>query len=150
MKRILSILLCLVFCLGLSACNRADTDPAEETTATTVDNDPYTFGSVVKAKDAIKKDPALYENKQITVDGTVIWKEGSLTLSNYRCVGAFEGMQRYYAYRAPAITIVMSDKKMNTLLEDGDYVKITGTVKISDTEIYLDACEYEMIDSIYD
>lgn len=39
---------------------------------------------------------------------------------------------------------------MSVLLEDGDYVKITGTVKISETEIYLDICEYEMIDSIYD
>lgn len=39
---------------------------------------------------------------------------------------------------------------MGVLLEDGDYVKISGTVTISDKEIYLDACEYEMIDSIYD
>ena len=150
MKKILSILLILVLSMNLFACDKPDTNEISETTATTVDNDPYTFGSVVKAKDAIKKDPTLYENKQITVDGTVIWKKESLTLSSYRCVGTFEGMQRYYAYKAPDIMIVMSDKKMNALLEDGDYVKIIGTVKISETEIYLDSCQYEMIESIYD
>ena len=148
MKRILSILLCIVFCLGLSACNRADTDPTEETTATTDDNDPNTFENVAKAKDAIKKAPSLYENNRITVKGSIVKRDDRIFLSSLRGDGG--AMFRYEAMRSPNIAIVMADNKMGVLLENGDYVKITGTVKISDTEIYLDACEYEMIDSIYD
>ena len=44
----------------------------------------------------------------------------------------------------------LSNSKMCVLLDSGDYVKIIGTVKISETEIYLDSCQYEMIESIYD
>ena len=147
MKRILSILLCIVFCLGLSACNRADTDPTEETTATTDDNDPNTFETVAKAKAAIKKEPSRYENNRITVKGSVLKRDNGIILSDARGDGGV--MFRAEALRSPNITIIMSDEKLVALLESGDYVKITGTVKISDAEIYLDACEYEMIDSIY-
>ena len=148
MKRILSILLCIVFCLGLSACSGADTDPAEGTTATTDDNDPYTFETVAKAKAAIKKESSRYENNRITVKGSVLKRDNVIIISDARGDGG--AMFRSEALRSPNITIVMADKKMGVLLENGDYVKITGTVKISETEIYLDICEYEMIDSIYD
>ena len=52
--------------------------------------------------------------------------------------------------KRPKITICMSDDKKAVLLDTGDYVNVTGTVKISESEIYLDDCDYEMIKSIYE
>lgn len=148
MKKVLSLILCVVLGLSFSACDQTDTSATSVTTVAIDDGDPYTFESVAEAKAAIKKEPLRYENSQITVKGSIVHKENSAILSNLR--GSYGAMFRVEALRAPKITIIMSDKKLVTLLEDGDYVKIIGTVKISHEEIYLDGCEYEMIESIYD
>ena len=153
-KRILSIALCVVLSFCLSSCDQisslvGETDTiTNETSAPIDDNDPYTFETVAELKAAIKKYPSQYENAQITVKGTTLRKNGSLHLVN----GHFGSGMRYELemLQSPHITISMSDEKLTTLLENGDYVKIIGIVTISDVEVYLDNCNYEMIESIYE
>ena len=149
MKKILFFVLCLILSLSVMSCNQAEIMETTSST-TTDDNDPYTFETVSAAKSAIKKDPSFYENNQIAVKGTILKRDNGIILSDYRGNGKGGAMFRVEALRSPNITIVMFDKKIEALLEDADYVKISGTVKISDTEIYLDICKYEMIESIYD
>lgn len=143
-KRILSIALCVILSFGLFSCGEHDND----NTTNIDDNDPYTFDTVAELKSAIKKNPGQYEDKQVSVEGSIVTKENSIILSD--AVGDGGAMFRADALRSPNITIIIANDKKVTLLDNGDYVKICGAVKISDDEIYLDNCDYEMIKSIYD
>ena len=77
-------------------------------------------------------------------------------MSNYKTSlnSDSDGFVKYHfqqnAKTKPNITIVTPRENMSSLLDDGDYVKIIGMVKISENEIYLDGCNYEMIESVYD
>lgn len=142
-KRILSIALCVILSFSLFSCIEQDNNVGETETVNIDDNDPYTFDTVAELKSAIKKNPGEYENKQVTVEGSIVKNDNQVILSD--AVGDGGVMFRQNARKSPNITIIMIDDKKNTLLDDGDYVKIHGTVKISDVEIYLDNCDYEMI-----
>ena len=147
-KRILSIALCAILSFSLFSCGEQDNNVGETETVNIDDNDPYTFDTVADLKSAIKKKPGQYENKQVSVEGSIVIKDNRVILSD--AVGDGGAMFRADALRSPNITIIMINNKTVTLLDDGDYVKIYGTVKISDAEIYLDNCDYEMIKSIYE
>jgi hypothetical protein len=147
MKKILSLMLCVGLVLCFLACGQADSSSAVQTTVAD-DGDPYTFETVAKAKAAIKKEPVRYESSRITVKGSIVTRDNGIILSDFRGDGGLMFIAE--ALRYPNITIVMSSKKTSALLESGDYVKIIGTVTITETEIYLDDCEYKMIASIYD
>ena len=151
-------------CLSLSACSQPDepTDTAntDTTPVTTDDNDPYTFELVQDLKLAIKKNPEMYENKQITVKGSILKTDGKVIVSDAAPLSiddTFNGSTlmaevefRKRANANPNIAIVMSKDNTATLLDSGDYVKIIGTVTITNSEVYLGSCTYEMIKSIYE
>lgn len=149
-KRILSIVLCVILSFSLFSCSEQDKDNKNDETEITYidDSDPYTFDTVADLKAAIKKNPEQYENKQVSVEGSIVFNDNRVILSD--AVGNGGVTFRVDALRSPNITIIITNDKKVALLDDGDYVKIYGTVKISDVEIYLDNCDYEMIKSIYE
>ena len=147
-KRILSIALCVILSFSLFSCIEQDNNVGETETVNIDDNDPYTFDTVAELKSAIKKNPGEYENKQVTVEGSIVKNDNQVILSD--AVGDGGAMFRADALRSPNITIIITNEKNVTLLDNADYVKIHGTVKISDVEIYLDDCDYEMIKSVYE
>lgn len=140
-KTILIIVLCVVLCFSLFSCERPETDTSDT-------NDPYTFDSVAGLLIAMKKNLDQYENMQVSVEGSILKKDGYIILTDARGDGGVAF--RADALKSANITITMSNDQKTTILDDGDYVKISGIVKISDTEIYLDNCDYEMIKSIYE
>ena len=162
--RILLIIWCIVMCLGLFACSQtdeiADNATNDTTPETTDDNDPYTFESVQDLKLAIKKNPEMYENKQVTVKGSILKTEGQVIVSDAAPLhvgDTYNGSSlmaerefRQEANAKPNIGIVMSKDNMSTLLDSGDYVKIIGVVTITNFSVYLNNCTYEMIKSIYE
>jgi hypothetical protein len=146
--RMLVIIVSLVLCLCLFSChadNVEDTAENDSNESATSHND-----DVKNLLSDIKKDPSLYEDKQITVKGWVCKREDVIILADYNAVDG--AMLRYELEggKLPRITICMSADKKAVLLDTGDYVNVTGTVKISENEIYLDDCDYEMIKSIYE
>lgn len=147
-KRILCIALCVILIFSFSSCRKTDNKGTTETTETVDDNDPYTFNTVADLKSAIKKEPSLYEDNQVTVKGSISKMAGGIILTD--AVGDGGAMFSANARTSPNITIIVPDDKKVTLLDSGDRVEIIGTVKISDVEIYLDACDYKIITSIYD
>lgn len=108
------------------------------------------FGTVSELLSAIKHDPYNYIDKDIQVQGTFCKFENdknallfdrSLTSDGDSSSGvAF----RYEARRSPNIDIMISDDILYTVAEDGDYITVSGTVKISDGKIYLDNCTYTL------
>lgn len=149
-KRILVVSLSFVLCLGLSSCDSVVESSIEETTASINNSNPYILDSVASLKAAIKRNLSMYENKRITITGTIVKRDSSIILSDIAPTKDNGGMFRFDALKMPNITIIFQDDKTTVLLDSGDYVKIFGTVKISNSEIYLDDCEYEIIKSIYD
>ncbi len=149
-KTILSIVLCVVLCFSLFSCGEQGEKPETDTSDTPIinNNEPYTFDNVADLLTAIKKNLDQYENIQVSVKGSILKEDGYIILAAARGDGGAKF--RADARRSANITITMLNDKITTVLDDGDYVKISGTVKISDTEIYLDNCDYEMIKSIYE
>lgn len=154
MKKYTVILLMIVLSAAVVFCasctnNRGNSNITETMREEqTDDGDPYTFNTVADLKAAIKKNPEQYENKQVSVEGSIVFNDNRVILSD--AVGDGGVQFRLNALKSPNITIIMTSDKKATLLDDGDYVKIYGTVKISAVEIYLDNCDYEMIKSIYE
>lgn len=150
MKKILSIVLCIVLCFVLFSCGeqgkKIETDASDIPVIN--NNDPYTFENIADLLTAIKKNLDQYENMQVSVKGIVLEIDEYITLTDVPGDGGVK--HRYDANNSAKITIIMINEKEMTVLDEGDHVRISGTVKISDTEIYLDSCDYEMIKSIYE
>lgn len=117
----------------------------------------YSFNSVEALMTAIKKNPTEYNNKQVKVVGTVIKTDhegasyivdddgydfSSIT-SNYDV--QYSVWKKTQKEQGSIISVVITDDIQYTVVESGDYVKMYGTVKISNGEIYLANCEYSMI-----
>ena len=150
MKKILSIVLCIVLCFVLFSCGeqgkKIETDASDIPVIN--NNDPYTFENIADLLTAIKKNLDQYENMQVSVKGFVLEIDEHITLTDVPGDGGVK--HRHDANNSAKITIIMINEKKMTVLDEGDHVRISGTVKISDTEIYLDSCDYEMIKSIYE
>jgi hypothetical protein len=168
------ILLLVLFCVALSTCitscsialtiEPACTKPIETETAGTEpvetepikSEDPYTFSSVNSLVVAIKKKPHEYINKEITVFGTIVHSKEHYTgicdadSTEYLSNESGFDVQEYRRYRSwkednKGIDIIIGDKLLYACAESGDYVELCGTVIISNGELYLDNCEYEII-----
>ena len=99
-------------------------------------------------KKRTKKNLDQYENMQVSVKGFVLDIDEHITLTDVPGDGGVK--HRYDAKNSAKITLIMMNEKKMTVLDEGDHVRISGTVKISDIEIYLDNCDYEMIQSVYE
>lgn len=152
-KKFFCIAMCMVLVFGLSSCTEfcAEYSKNNEDTETSEYSDynvPYTFDSVADLKSAIKKNPKQYENKQVSVEGSIYKTDDGTILTD--AIGDGGVKFRTEATKRPNITIIISDDKILALLDSGDYVELNGTVRISDTGVFLDGCNYKMIKSIYE
>jgi hypothetical protein len=109
---------------------------------------------IAELRIAIKKNPTEYNNKQATLKGTILKEDGKTILLDYHrsttsgVTGSgllFGVRQRAEAKNKPSIEVILSDTIQSYVVESWDYVELTGTVKISDGEIYLDNCQCTII-----
>lgn len=145
-KHITELLLavfCVIFAFGFSSCETYVENISKAETSVVDDGDPFTFESVDELKIAIKKEPKYYSNKQVTVKGTAIAYDDSFLLADLSISGV--GLMEEFYARQNSITVIIPDDILCSVLETGDYIKIAGTVNISNGEIYLDNCTYTMI-----
>lgn len=164
MKKILRIVLCIVLCFVLFSCGeqnkKIETD-ASDIPVINKDN-VHKFDSIANFKSAVKKDAEKYENMQVSVKGSILKNNGKIViienqlteeqLTSINSGGEFSirhSREKIIEQSIHMVVIIPNDKKV-AILDDGDYVEIYGTVKISNTGIYLDSCDYEMIQSVYE
>lgn len=106
------------------------------------------FDSAEELINAIKHNPKFYNGKVVSVRGSIGNLSDSLILGN---TGYWEGMGKTSfnsnLKRKPYIAVVISDDIQQSVVETGDRVRINGTVTIANGEIYLDNCEYTMIET---
>jgi hypothetical protein len=106
------------------------------------------FESAKALNIAIKHNPSHYNGKVVSVTGTIAKTDSEMLLgSSSYWSGISRTEIRYKVKSNPNFRIVMSDEIQQSVLETGDKVEICGTVTISDGEIYLDNCEYTMIET---
>ena len=171
-KMLLILSIVLILSLGLVSCNNDQPPPEEEQTKAEswdegiISADPegatydYFFDSVEDLLVAIKHHPEEYNNAKVKVVGTL--QTGlSNTLYETRLVdftakstntpSSIDGVMDGYNFRKVLdnsdgkIDIIISNDEQFAVAEDGDYVKVYGTVKITRDAIYIDGCEYDLI-----
>ena len=99
-----------------------------------------TFANTKELMNAIKHNPSHYNGKAVVVEGIVEKRDNEITLWTYK-----QSSLKYERSQAPSIIIIISDPLQQSVLEWGDYIKLQGTVTISNGEVYLDNCTYTMI-----
>ena len=109
----------------------------------------YEFDSVTALWEAVKKAPSAYTNQNIKVVATVYKdKQGDIVIVdiNDENLGLLDGSLKTLSFLSKNANIDV--KIPNAFVESGDYIKLYGTVKISNGEIYLDNCQYDMISTV--
>ena len=158
MKKLFAIIVVIAILLCLSSCSNKNTEESSSTNETTesitpseTTSDGVHFESVSNLLSSIKYDPYNYIDKDIQVCGTLCKFESNTLLfdrpptsssgSNTGSLSAGVAF-RSEAKTSPNIEIIIPDEILYTVIEDGDYITVSGTVKISDGKIYLDNCTY--------
>ena len=134
-------MLCIVFIFCLVSCQDDGSANTEESSAYT---EPVaSFETVKDFKIAIKKNPTSYIDKRVLVKGYM----DKLVLMNTftRLSDVHTESDELKDPNIPIIEVFILDPTLRTVVEDGDYIEICGTVSVSDGEICLKDCTYTMI-----
>lgn len=171
-KMLLFLSVVIILSLGLVSCNK-DQPPTEEVQPKVeswdvgiISADPegatydYFFDSVEDLLVAIKHHPEEYNNAKVKVVGTLetgvsdtlngtrlldfIAKSTNTPSSNSSALDYFHFRQALNSSDGK-IDIIISNDAQFAVAEDGDYVKVYGTVKITRNAIYIADCEYDLI-----
>ena len=167
----ISIIFCLASCQQKS--NDSDVDvpvKVEKWDNKLLRTDPsgvtydYYFRNVEVLLDKIKHDPDMYNNKRVKVVGTlqvsmnskydgllVDFVADSTNIPPSEDTLTGEGVTSRYEFRKAlsssnySIGITISNDAQYAVAEDGDYVKVYGTIKLDRDSIYIDVYEYDLI-----
>ncbi len=169
--KLFSLLICFALPFVLSSCGKDNTS-AEETTqqesiveqySTGVINADkegieyeYFFESVEELNLAMKKDPDKYNNATVKIIGTLGIKDNrcyiidyTVTSTNVPPKDTSSAMTRYefdkVLYKHEKIEIIIANDAQYAVAEEGDFVKLYGTLKLTREAIYIDSCEYDLI-----
>jgi len=112
------------------------------------------FNSVYDLLLAIKENPNEYNKKTVKLVGTAIKYDGGTFLIDHSDSEAITPklssakillLKGKKNEAKQLIEISVKDDLLYTVLETGDYIKIYGTIKISNGNIILDSCTYELV-----
>ena len=152
MKKTFFALLCLILCIGLFSCGaREETPSSTESPGGNESSSEFdTDIKIVDLLNEIKKSPSEYNDKEVTISGTILLEDSTVFLVNYyeKHIGKTD-MDRYYfkinLSRREKIEIRILSEIELAVVETGDYAEIVGTVKIQDGNFYLDNCKCSII-----
>lgn len=147
MKKLFVVIAVIAILLCLSSCRNKKGE--ESSTPNETVSDGIHFGTVSDLLTAIKHDPYNFIDQDIQVKGTLCKFESETLLFDYRKTSVRpDGMDRYEfrtaARNTPNVCIIIPDEILYTVVESGDYITVSGTVKIADGKIYLDNCTYTL------
>lgn len=166
-SKLLAIALCVVCMFCTSSCviyvdnpeqtasvseNKTEVSATESKTEVSVTDKEYpcTFETVKDLLSAIKKNPYEYSNMEVLVKGTLCKceEDGNLDailalVDTREPLPDFNGVElRYQIKNSPSINIRITDDILYSIAEHNDYMQVSGIVKISNGEVYLDNCTY--------
>lgn len=166
MKRFTSFILVsalLICCFTLCSCSKKDiqeniTDLKTEAPGESDTDSNNSFKTINDLIIAIQKNPSVYSSKKVIVEGTILKKDDYTAIcdlsdvSDLSAAMAFDvaeySIYRNYKAENKCIDIKIYDDLTYAIVGSGDYVKLSGTVKVADGEVYLDNCECEVIKSL--
>lgn len=150
-NKICCVILSIVSIIFLTSCKTEGNNSNEPSTETT-----QTYSPIKDLIWAVKKNPTEYNNKQITLKGTILKENGKTFLLDYhdyidssdlKDSGEITGSNLEFTYQernkaknSTRVKVILLDNIQSYVVESYDYVKITGIVKITNEEIYLDNC----------
>ena len=144
MKKLFAVIAVIAILLCFSSCGN---EKVEESSAPseTISNGIH-FRTVSDLLSTIKHDPYNYIDKEIQVRGTLCKLESNTLLFDRQPTSNSSSNTgvafRSEAKTSPNIEIIIPDEILYTVIEDGDYITVSGTVKITEEKIYLDNCTY--------
>ena len=140
MKKILVLLLAAIILFSLSSCQSKNNKTEETTTIEQIPTEiTATFNTVESFKIAVKKDPAKYNGKRISIKAYA-----NPLLSRVYLFDNVPADDELWDDR-PRVQVVITDSIKLSVLEDGDYIELNGVVTITSDEVYLDHCTYTML-----
>ena len=136
MKKVLSLILCVVLGLSFTACNQTNTSA----TSSSVSASPIaSFDTVESFNIALKKNPKQYMGNRISIRGYM--DKLTLGTSIYtRLEDVHTPKDELKDLSVARIKLFITDRVMLTVVGHGDYVEVCGTVEIKDGEICLNNC----------
>lgn len=122
----------------------------------------YFFESVEALNIAMKKNPDKYNNSTIKVIGTLAKRDNEFFLVDYTATSSnvpplsnaeltgdtlTKGYEFHKMLHASdgKIEIFISNDAQYAVAEEGDYVKLYGTLQLTRNSIYIGSCEYDLI-----
>ena len=107
------------------------------------------FASAADLINAVKHNPSYYNGKAVTVKGLILKDYDDIIVGNLKGLWSqmSETILRTNILKNPNIRVSIEDELQRSVVETGDRIKVYGTVTISDGEVYLDNCEYTMIET---
>ena len=171
MRKILTNIICIAICfsciLCLSSCRKDKTENTPAPSAKEeiwddklLESDPKGvayyeyFKTVGELLDAIKRNPDLYNNKEIKVIGTIYRDDNNMLLIDYSAVSGNmptgTSLMDEYLFEQSLntynkIEILITSDAQYAVAENGDYVKIYGTIRLEREHIYIDNCRCDLI-----
>lgn len=138
-RRIVSILLCMFLALGLTSCQKQEPVPTPQPQEEVIERtEPIaSFDTVKELKIAIKKDPALYRGKTVSVKGFV----NTTIATTWLLDEVIDKQVAVNWYDTVHVTLDIN----SVYIEHGDYIEVCGIVTESDKGISLKKCTYTMI-----
>ena len=106
-----------------------------------------TFANTQELMNAIKHNPSHYNGKVVLVEGFVEKTEDKIILGLNDGSGAGRYGIVLSIRKNPNFRIIVTNQLQQSVLGDGDRIKLQGTVTISNGEVYLDNCTYTMIET---
>ena len=152
--RICCIALCIVTVFCFTSCK--DNNPTSSSESTSVAEK---ISPIKDLLTAIKKNPTKYNNKEVSVKGTILKENGKTILLDYHdyieSKPSSSGItysdillvyeERNKAKNKPSIELILLDNVQSYVVESWDYVQIKGIVRITSEKIYLDNCHCTII-----
>ena len=115
----------------------------------------YAFDNVTDLLSAIKHEPDKYNNSKIKVVGTINKYYDSISLVDFVATSwtVPEKYESDYNLNVQLdsrdyISIIITNDAQYAVLEQADYVKVYGTVRLTRDAMYIDDCEYDLIASL--
>ena len=121
----------------------------------------YSFDSVSGLMTAIRKNPTAYKNKQVKIVGSICYHwadKNELKLFDLKSSDeyvfnvTYASAQRMFWEEdkyllGELVGVEFRKDSIYSILKDKDYIKLYGTVRIENGEIYLSDCDFEIISS---
>lgn len=140
MKKLVSIVSCVALVLGFASCQIVRIEESDSVSNESI----ASFDSVESFNIALKKNPKQYTGNQVSIKGYM----DKLSYGHYNHTwmeDVYSPPDELKDQSVARIELFITDEVVLTVVGDGDYVEVCGTVVIEEGEICLKNCTCTVI-----